>query len=142
MRLKSIASLGYAFSFRVIRMNRLSLISVFCLVTLSGCATTQNLMNKVGGSETPLSQVLNERPDLRKDLATVELRQYFNSVESPTVAEVKLTETGLMDDSVRSIRSVYSFKNIDGQWKRIDMQKEYQCYRGKNTKTFQKAKCP
>lgn len=87
-------------------MNRLSLISVFCLVTLSGCATTQNLMNKVGGSETPLSQVLNERPDLRKDLATVELRQYFNSVESPTVAEVKLTETGLMDDSVRSIRSV------------------------------------
>jgi len=123
-------------------MNRLSLISVFCLVTLSGCATTQNLMNKVGGSETPLSQVLNERPDLRKDLATVELRQYFNSVESPTVAEVKLTETGFMDDSVRSIRSVYSFKNIDGQWKRIDMQKEYQCYRGKNTKTFQKAKCP
>lgn len=99
-------------------------------------------MNKVGGSETPLSQVLNERPDLRKDLATVELRQYFNSVESLTVAEVKLTETGLMDDSVRSIRSVYSFKNIDGQWKRIDMQKEYQCYRGKNTKTFQKAKCP
>ena len=99
-------------------------------------------MNKVGGSETPLSQVLNERPDLRKDLATVELRQYFNSVESPTVAEVKLTETGLMDDSVRSIRSVYSFKNIDGQWKRIDMQKAYQCYRGKNTKTFQKAKCP
>lgn len=123
-------------------MNRLSLISVFCLVTLSGCATTQNLMNKVGGSETPLSQVLKERPDLRKDLATVELRQYFNSVESPTVAEVKLTETGFMDDSVRSIRSVYSFKNIDGQWKRIDMQKEYQCYRGKNTKTFQKAKCP
>lgn len=123
-------------------MNRLSLISVFCLVAFSGCATTQNLMNKVGGSETPLSQVLNERPDLRKDLATVELRQYFNSVESPTVAEVKLTETGFMDDSVRSIRSVYSFKNIDGQWKRIDMQKEYQCYRGKNTKTFQKAKCP
>ena len=123
-------------------MNRLSLILVFCLVTLSGCATTQNLMNKVGGSETPLSQVLNERPDLRKDLATVELRQYFNSVESPTVAEVKLTETGLMDDSVHSIRSVYSFKNIDGQWKRIDMQKEYQCYRGKNIKTFQKAKCP
>lgn len=123
-------------------MNRLSLISVFCLVALSGCVTTQNLMNKVGGSDTPLSQVLNERPDLRKDLATVELRQYFNSVESPTVAEVKLTETGFMDDSVRSIRSVYSFKNIDGQWKRIDMQKEYQCYRGKNTKTFQKAKCP
>ena len=123
-------------------MNRLSLISVFCLVTLSGCATTQNLMNKVGGSETPLSQVLNERPDLRKDLATVELRQYFNSVESPTVAEVKLTETGLMDDSVRSIRSIYHFKNINGQWQQGDVQTAYLCARGKNTKTFQSKKCP
>ncbi|MFW2077711.1 hypothetical protein ACG94X_08300 [Acinetobacter sp. ULE_I010] len=123
-------------------MSRLVSISVMCIAMLSGCATTQTIVSKVTGSETPLSQVLNERPDLRKDLATVELRQYFNSVESPTVAEVKLTETGLMDDSVRSIRSVYSFKNIDGQWKRIDMQKEYQCYRGKNIKTFQKAKCP
>ena len=123
-------------------MNRLSLISVFCLVALSGCATTQNLMNKVGGSETPLSQVLNERPDLRKDLATVELRQYFNSVESPTVAEVKLTETGFMDDSVRSIRSIYHFKNINGHWQQGDVQTAYLCARGKNTKTFQSKKCP
>jgi len=124
-------------------MNRLSLISVFCLVTLSGCATTQNLVNKVGGgAETPLAQVLNERSDLRKNLATVELRQYFNRVENPTVAEVKLTETGLLDDSVRSIRTVYSFKNVNGQWSRVDTQTEYQCMRGKNTKTFQKAKCP
>ena len=123
-------------------MIRLGLVSTLCLMTLSGCATTQNLVNKVSGGSTPLSQVLDERPDLRKNLATVELRQYFNRVENPTVAEVKLTETGLMDDSVRSIRTVYSFKNIDGQWKRVDMQKEYQCYRGKNTKAFQKTKCP
>ena len=80
-------------------MSRLVSISVMCIAMLSGCATTQTIVSKVTGSETPLSQVLNERPDLRKDLATVELRQYFNSVESPTVAEVKLTETGLMDDS-------------------------------------------
>ena len=122
-------------------MNRLVVISAMCLGVLSGCATTQNLVSKVSGGSTPLDQVLNERSDLRKNLATVELRQYFNKVENPTVAEVKLTETGLMDDSVRSIRTVYSFKNIDGQWKRVDTQKEYQCYRGKNTKTFQKAKC-
>ncbi|AYO55786.1 hypothetical protein [Acinetobacter wuhouensis] len=122
-------------------MNRLVVISALCLGVLSGCATTQNLVSKVSGGSTPLDQVLNERSDLRKNLATVELRQYFNKVENPTVAEVKLTETGLMDDSVRSIRTVYSFKNIDGQWKRVDTQKEYQCYRGKNTKTFQKAKC-
>ena len=130
------------FFYRQIRtMLRLFSVSILCLGTLAGCTTTQNLVNKVSGGSTPLSQVLDERPDLRKNLATVELRQYFNRVENPTVAEVKLTETGLLDDSVRSIRTVYSFKNVDGQWKRVDMQKEYQCYRGKNTKTFQKARC-
>ena len=123
-------------------MLRLLAVSALCLSVLSGCAAAQKIAHKDGSSDTPLAQVLKERPDLRKELATVEIRQYFNRVESPTAAEVKVTETGLMDDSVRSIRSVYSFKNIDGQWKRIDMQKEYQCYRGKNTKTFQKAKCP
>lgn len=79
---------------------------------------------------------------MRKELATVEIRQYFNSIESPTAAEVKVTETGLMDDSVRSIRTVYRFKRMDGDWERTSTQKEYQCQRGKNTKTFQTAKCP
>lgn len=86
--------------------------------------------------------MLNERPDLRKNTATIELRQYFNSVENPTVAEVKLTETGLMDDSVKSIRTIYSFKNVDGQWKKIDAQKTYQCYRGPDKQSFQKSLCP
>ena len=126
-----------------ITMNRLILTSALCVAVLSGCATTQNLVSKVsGGSETPLAQVLSERSDLRKDLSTLEIRQYFNSVESPTVAEVKLTETGLMDDSVKSIRTVYRFKKVDNDWARVDTQKEYQCLRGKNTKSFQKAKCP
>lgn len=122
-------------------MRYFFIVSFLCVGTFSGCATTQNLVNKVGGNaETPLAQVLNERSDLRKKLATVELRQYFNSVEAPTVAEVKLTETGFKDDSVRSIRTIYSFKKIDDQWKKVDTQKEYQCIRGGN-KNFQKAKC-
>ena len=123
-------------------MLRLLSISTLCLAVMTGCATTKNLMTQVGHAETPLEQVLKERPDLRKDLATIELRQYFNHVEAPTVAQVKLTETGLMDDSIRSIRTMYSFKNVDGHWQRVDKQTEYQCVRGKNTKTFQTAKCP
>ncbi|WP_312968364.1 hypothetical protein [Acinetobacter gerneri] len=123
-------------------MKHIWIISALCLSVFSGCATTKNLVNKVGGgnSDTPLAQVLNERSDLKRNLSTVELRQYFNRVENPTVAEVKLTETNLLDDSVRSIRTVYSFKNVDGHWQRVDTQKEYQCMRG-NTKSFQKAKC-
>ena len=123
-------------------MKHLSIMSIICLATLSGCTTTQNIISKVSKGETPLVQVLNERPDLRKNTATIELRQYFNSVENPTVAEVKLTETGLMDDSVKSIRTIYSFKNVDGQWKKIDAQKTYQCYRGPDNQSFQKSLCP
>ena len=124
-------------------MNKLICLSLLSTLVFTGCATTQKLVSQVsGGSDTPIAQVLNERSDLRKKLSTVELRQYFNQVENPTAVEVKLTETGLMDDSVKSIRSIYRFKNVDGQWQRIDKTQEYQCLRGKNTKTFQTAKCP
>lgn len=112
-------------------------------IAVTGCATTQDIVSKVTPSaETPLAQVLKERPDLRKQLATVELRQFFNNVESPTAAQVKVTETGLMDDSVRSIRTIYSFKLVNGDWEKVKTEKSYQCLRGKNTKTFQKAVCP
>lgn len=112
-------------------------------IAVTGCATTQNIVSKVTPSaETPLAQVLKERPDLRRQLATVELRQFFNNVESPTAAQVKVTETGLMDDSVRSIRTIYSFKLVNGDWEKVKTEKSYQCLRGKNTKTFQKAVCP
>lgn len=122
-------------------MYRLVAVSAMCLGILSGCATTENLVNKVGGTDTPLAQVLKERSDLRKNLSTVEIRQYFNRLENPTVAEVKVTETGLLDDSVRSIRTVYSFKNVKEDWTLVNTQKEYQCYRSAN-KSFQTAKCP
>ena len=123
-------------------MFRVLATCVLCVGILSGCATTQNIVHKVGNSETPLAQVLKERSDLRKELSTVEIRQYFNRVESPTAAEVRVTETGLMDDSVKSIRTVYRFKNVEGDWERTSTQKEFQCARGKNTKTFQTANCP
>ena len=108
---------------------------------LTSCATTQNLVNKVSGSETPLAQVLKERPDLRQNLATVEVRQCFNRVESPTVGQVKVTETNLLDDSVRSVRTIYSFKQIKEDWTLVGTEKSYQCTRGKNTQSFQKSKC-
>ena len=124
-------------------MFRLILASAVCVGLLSGCATTKNLVNKVGvgTSDTPLPQVLKERPDLRNDLAPVEIRQYFNTVESPTAAEVKVTETGLLDDSVKSVRTVYNFKLVDGDWEKTATKTSYQCARGKNTKNFQTAKC-
>lgn len=125
-------------------MLRLLSASVVCIGLLSGCASTEKLMSKVniGSSESPLQQVLKDHPDLKKASSNVDIRQVFNQVESPTAAQVIVTQTGLMDDSVRAVRTVYVFKNIKEDWKLQDTQKMYQCARGKNTKSFQTALCP
>ncbi|MGV5004160.1 MULTISPECIES: hypothetical protein [Acinetobacter] len=125
-------------------MLRLLAVTILGLgVMTSGCTTTQKVIAKVqSSSDTPLDQVLKMRPDLREELATVEIRQFFNRVESPTVGQVKVTETGLMDDSVRSIQTIYHFRKEEKNWKMHNTEKLYQCVRGSNTKTFQKAACP
>lgn len=125
-------------------MLRLLAVTILGLgVMTSGCTTTQKVIAKVqSSSDTPLDQVLKMRPDLREELATVEIRQFFNRVESPTVGQVKVTETGLMDDSVRSIQTIYHFRKEKKNWKMHNTEKLYQCVRGSNTKTFQKAVCP
>ncbi|MEK5756245.1 hypothetical protein EGK58_002145 [Acinetobacter variabilis] len=125
-------------------MLRLLAVTILGLgVMTSGCTTTQKVIAKVqSSSDTPLDQVLKMRPDLREELATVEIRQFFNRVESPTVGQVKVTETGLMDDSVRSIQTIYHFRKEEKNWKMHNTEKFYQCARGSNTKTFQKAVCP
>ncbi|WP_216937203.1 MULTISPECIES: hypothetical protein [unclassified Acinetobacter] len=125
-------------------MLRILAVTVLGLgMMMSGCTTTQQVIAKVqSSSDTPLDQVLKMRPDLRNELATVEIRQFFNNVESPTVGQVKVTETGLMDDSVRSVQTIYHFKKEDKKWKIQETEKSYRCMRGANTKTFQKAVCP
>ena len=126
-------------------MLRLLSTAVLCVGLMSGCATTEKLMDKVhigsSDSATPLQQVLNIHLDLKKASSNMDVRQVFNRAESPTAAQVIVTQTGLMDDSVHAIRTTYSFKNVKEQWKLQDTQKTYQCARGKN-KGFQTALCP
>ncbi len=76
-------------------------------------------------SATPLQQVLNIHPDLKKASSNMDVRQVFNRAESPTATQVIVTQTGLMDDSVHAIRTTYSFKNVKEQWKLQDTQKTY-----------------
>ena len=124
-------------------MLRLMSATILSLGLLSGCASTEKLMKKVniGSSDTPLQQVFKAHPDLKKSSSNIDIRQVFNRVESPTAAQLIVTQTGLMDDSVRAIRTVYSFKSIKQDWALQNTQKSYQCARGKN-KAFQTALCP
>ena len=84
---------------------------------------------------------VKKRSDLVHELATVEIRQYFNTVESPTLAEVKVTQTGLMDDSIAAKRTIYNFKLDGGKWVQVNKTNDHRCLRGKNTKDFQKENC-
>ena len=122
--------------------NMLRILAVITLafgVMGSGCTTTQQVIAKVqSSSDTPLEQVLKLRPDLRKELATVELRQFFNKAETPTIGQVKVTETRLKDDSVRSVQTIYYFSRKTGAGSWIILTDYYRCMRGVNTKTFRK----
>lgn len=116
------------------------------MLSLAACATTENLMHKakeaVSTSHTPMQQVFKAQPHLQSNLNSVEIRQVFNRVESPTVAQITVLESGLMDDSVTAIRTTYQFKLLNEQWNLVDKKASYKCSRGENTKTFQTSLCP
>ena len=130
---------------RIKLMLRVLALAAVC-VSLSACATTENLLTKAKGvvysSYTPLEQVLKAQPNVESELNSVEIRQVFNRVESPNAAQVTVLESGLMDDSVSAIRTTYQFKLMDKEWNLVDKKAAYKCSRGDNTKTFQAALCP
>lgn len=108
---------------------------------ITGCASTQALLSP-NNNATPLSQILKMQPELKSELATVEIRQYFNRPESPSIAVVKVTQTNLLDDSIKSIRATYTFNLKGRQWVLGHTQQDRQCYRSKNPEVFQTARCP
>ena len=115
------------------------------LLSLTACTTTENLFNKAKGvvpaSYTPLEQVFKAQPNLEAELSSIEIRQVFNRVESPSAAQITVLESGLMDDSVSAIRTTYQFKLMDKEWSLVDKKAAYKCSRGDNTKTFQVEIC-
>ena len=122
------------------------LILSMSLGLLAGCTTTKNLMSGMSGSKTsgktPLQQVLVAQPNLKSELTNTEIRQVFNTVEAPNVAQVTVLQSGLLDDSVNAIRTTYRFKlSQNDVWQQVDKVTEYKCVRGKNTKNFQKQYC-
>lgn len=100
---------------------------------------TQQVQVKV---QTPLQQLFSLQPELVNELNQVSIQQVFNQAESPTAAQVTVLRTGLLDDSVQAIRTVYQFKLQDtGHWQLKQVQSSYQCQRGKNSTKFQLELC-
>ena len=125
----------------MVRFLALSALAVGLLA--SGCATTKNVISAVTpGPSTPIDQVLKIRPEIRNNLVTVEIRQFFDNAELPTAGQVKVTEAGLLDDSVKAVQTIYHFKLIGRDWKLLTTENMYQCVRGVDPKKFQKEPCP
>ena len=127
-------------------MLKQSIIVVMGLGLLAGCTTTKNLASNIGIGKkvvsTPLEQVLKTHPEIQSELTNTEIRQVFNAVEAPTVAQVTVLQSGLLDDSVNAIRTTYRFKfSQNDVWQKVDKVTEYKCVRGKNSKNFQKQIC-
>jgi len=131
------------------------LISILCVVNLAGCSTLQSLYKKDAApasksapietlltAKTPLQQVLKSQSDLSIDQTNVSIKQVFNRIESPSAAQVTVIQSGLMDDSVAAIRTVYQFKKHNANWTLSKTEKSFQCQRGQNTKSFQTKLCP
>ncbi len=110
-----------------------------CSVTDSFLKTTENTLN-FSHTKTPIELVLEKQPMLKTNLHNFEIQQVFNRVEAPTAAQITVLETGLTDDSIKAIRHVYRFKQVEQTWKMLDQQVSYQCVRGKTT-AFQTQNC-
>ena len=153
---------------RMSQMKNLHLKTVImvCLVgiSLSGCQTVQQLkfpdvlsgkkssseksqvhqskQTQASSSNLPLAQIFKLQPDLMNSIQQSSIQQVFNRNENPTAAQVTVIQSGLMDDSVSAIRTIYQFKKNEKQWFVVNVEKSYQCARGDSNKGFQTALCP
>ena len=64
------------------------------MAMMTGCATTEKLMTKMGSEKAPLAYVLDAQPELHKEQQNISIRQVFNRVEAPTVAQITVLQTG------------------------------------------------
>lgn len=132
------------------------LTSLLLVGSLTACNTVKSLYSKdkkdqssvstptekISASDTPLQQLFKLQPELAEALNSVSIQQVFNNAESPTAAQLTVVNSGLLDDSVSAIRTVYQFKQQSESWTLTKTETSFKCHRGPNTKSFQDKVCP
>ena len=114
---------------------------VFASLALISACTTAVPQNQTTAISSPVALVWQKRPDLRSTTHTVEIMQRFNRVEAPDQAEVWVTESHLLDDSVKAIRMRYTFQYQQNTWQQVDLEAEYLCHRGEQQTEFKAKTC-
>lgn len=117
-------------------------IPLLCMGLLSGCETAGVIVNQLGPTGTPMQQVTNLQPDILNHIGNYTIRQQLNNLESPSVSEISVTNTGIMDTSIAAKRIDYTFVRTATRWELQTRVESYQCRRGPNTTNFQIDLCP
>lgn len=144
-----------AASFFINRDNRMLKkisFSVFTILALMGCASTQNLSSTSSNKEetrvypetkagSPLDQVYKTVEDFH-DYNTIQISQKLSAENNIREATVTLIQEGWADDSVVGTRKDFKFRFIDGEWKQLSVDETQKCGRGADTTIYHKKTCP
>ncbi|HGJ5883727.1 hypothetical protein [Arsenophonus sp.] len=124
-------------------MNRLKLtIALSSCLLLAACdKQTKTTMSDNENKPIPLAIKMMGN-SFQPDVSNVVITQRTNRVESPDSVEVSIVESGLLDDSVEAIKTIFTFILKDDKWILEKPQDVLiKCYEGRGHKNFSPETC-
>ncbi|PAV01258.1 hypothetical protein CBG25_17715 [Arsenophonus sp. ENCA] len=124
-------------------MNRLKLtIALSSCLLLAACdKQTETTMSDNENKPIPLAIKMMGN-SFQADVSNVVITQRTNRVESPDSVEVSIVESGLLDDSVEAIKTIFTFILKDDKWILEKPQDVLiKCYEGRGHKDFSPETC-
>lgn len=124
-------------------MNRLKLtIALSSCLLLAACdKQTETTMSDNENKPIPLAIKMMGN-SFQPDVSNVVITQRTNRIESPDSVEVSIVESGLLDDSVEAIKTIFTFILKDDKWILEKPQDVLiKCYEGRGNKDFSPETC-
>lgn len=113
------------------------------LLTLPFLLSSAFAETEITSFQTPLQAVLADNNFIENtELPNVTLSQDLNRGESANKVMITLTESGLMDDSIAAIKTIYFIKqNDDATWIIDEKFESRKCRRGEDAGVFTTDRC-
>ncbi|MFV9998293.1 MAG: hypothetical protein AB8W37_12200 [Arsenophonus endosymbiont of Dermacentor nuttalli] len=124
-------------------MNRLKLMIALssCLLLAACDKKTETTISDNENKPIPLAIKMMGN-SFQPDVSNVVITQRTNRIESPDSVEVSIEESGLLDDSVEAIKTIFTFILKDDKWMLEKTQDVLiKCYEGREHKDFSPETC-
>lgn len=124
-------------------MNRLKLTIALSSCLLLAACDKQTETNMSDNENKPIPLAIKMMGNsFQPDVSNVVITQHTNRVESPDSVEVSIVESGLLDDSVEAIKTIFTFILKDDKWILEKPQDVLiKCYEGRGHKDFSPETC-